>query len=631
MPRPLFPLLLLFLSPFASARGWRASAPTPAPTPPAGPPASSCGLCKDWQQSNTTTPHSGGGGLRHTADAYVTIVPSGAAGAFSWSCVSSRGPCPGRTKALNGTGVLSPADGTFSLAPNWPASGPATVAGLVNSTYSCRALWIPSWGVQWTAMDPVPAAATDLTVSAATFLGAGGALLAPAGVAVLAAPAGGPALVAVAVNGRTDAYPGVAPQLLLNASAAAYNGSVLVLAVPASGGAPAVLRVLALGGRVDHLRANAAGALAVAGDFGVAVLTGAAAGPAAVAWADALADVGAGACGPCCAGDGTFCRLDLGDDGVVAARLGAAAPGPAGGLLWAAWSPAGARLATRAAANAKTITATFVDAPRRRFGIAYFYNSNTGKEPMVMPRVEVFGYGGGAPALLFSLLDWSAAVYRSPGPCDGNVADGRILDVRLARDGTLLLAGRSDGGNTPFACGLRDPNRTTPFISYDAYTEAANMQAQAITNFIRADAGSGEAEVAQIQLVRAGARGNTLLTKAVHGDAGGYTYELQSAGFALENMANLTLNGAPLAPPCDATALLIASPTLIRKHWTHFVKAGAATGDAGGPVDVDVRGAAAALLLSSSADLVQANALPGSASNVNGSAVAYLVVLPTLG
>jgi hypothetical protein len=36
------------------------------------------------------------------------------------------------------------------------------------------------------------------------------------------------------------------------------------------------------------------------------------------------------------------------------------------------------------------------------------------------------------------LFDWDARVYRSPGPCDGNVADGRIEDLRIARDGALL-------------------------------------------------------------------------------------------------------------------------------------------------------------------------------------------------
>ena len=156
------------------------------------------------------------------------------------------------------------------------------------------------------------------------------------------------------------------------------------------------------------------------------------------------------------------------------------------------------------------------------------------------------------------------------------------------------------------------------------------MQSQAVTNLIRADASSGEALVGQIQLVRlTNSGGNTLITRAAHSDAAGNVYELQSAGFALPDMANLTINGLPLAAPCDATALLVASPGLLRRHWTHFTKQGA-PGDRGGPVDIDVREGVAAVLLSTSSDPVQVNPLPGTAANVNGTAVAYLVVMPTI-
>jgi hypothetical protein len=235
--------------------------------------------------------------------------------------------------------------------------------------------------------------------------------------------------------------------------------------------------------------------------------------------------------------------------------------------------------------------------------VTYFYNSNTGREPMVMPRVEYYGYASPSsaapPSFLFADFPWSAEVYRQPGPCDGNVADARIEDLRLARDGALLLAARSDGGDTPFACGLRDASRRIPFVAYDAFTDSANMQAQAITNFLRVDAGTGETAVGQIQVARLpSSRGNTLVTRAVHGDARGFSYQLQQAGFAIERMGNLTVNGLPLAPPCDATVLLIASPTLERRHWTHFVSADAASAaDSGGPVDVDVRGAVVAASL----------------------------------
>lgn len=80
--------------------------------------------------------------------------------------------------------------------------------------------------------------------------------------------------------------------------------------------------------------------------------------------------------------------------------------------------------------------------------------------------MDVYSYAapGASPVRDFRLFDWSATVYRSPGPCDGNVADGRIQAVRAGRDGTLLVAGRSDGGNSPFDCGMRDPQRVTDMV-----------------------------------------------------------------------------------------------------------------------------------------------------------------------
>jgi hypothetical protein len=136
--------------------------------------------------------------------------------------------------------------------------------------------------------------------------------------------------------------------------------------------------------------------------------------------------------------------------------------------------------------------------------------------------------GGSTFAPAFQSFPWSASVYRSPGPCDGDVADGRILALRAGRDGTLLYAGRSDGGDSPFQCGLRNPARTTPLAQIDGYTNTANMQAQAVTNFMRVDAGTGEVVVGQIQVARLPTSGgNTLLTVGAQSDQEGNVYLLQ--------------------------------------------------------------------------------------------------------
>ena len=96
-------------------------------------------------------------------------------------------------------------------------------------------------------------------------------------------------------------------------------------------------------------------------------------------------------------------------------------------------------------------------------------------------------------------------------------------------------------------------------------------------------------------------------------------------------MNNLTINGEPLNGPSDTTALLILNADLNkREHWTGFQAPGA-VGDHGDAVDIDVRGKTVAVIMTSSSECIQVNALPGTGPNSGGAPVGYLVVLPTLG
>lgn len=241
-----------------------------------------------------------------------------------------------------------------------------------------------------------PPSPLNINVSVATWLAppsppAGGASLVVTGIALLQAPPAGspgPSVFVVAGNGEPP-YPGITPQPLLNATADS-NGTLVLLSLDITaplGTAPTVTRVVKLGGRVDHVRANAGGDVAVAGSFGIAVLSGLAGpGPVSVVWSDALTDTEPGSCGVCCDANGpgaanTTCRVDIGDDGVVAASL--AATDAALGMLWAVYSPAGVRTLGEGR-QAAGITGVFVDAARRHVGMSFIYNSNTGREPMVM-------------------------------------------------------------------------------------------------------------------------------------------------------------------------------------------------------------------------------------------------------
>ena len=245
--------------------------------------------------------------------------------------------------------------------------------------------------------------------------------------------------------------------------------------------------------------------------------------------------------------------------------------------------------------------------------------------------MAAYSYATLPPALLYRAFPWDAHPYREPGPCDGNVADGRIETVRVGRDGSLLLAGRSDGGNSPFACGIRNVSRVVPFAAIDDYTNAANMQSEAITQFLRVDAVSGEVIRAQTQVVRlpSGSRGaNTLITMGAQSDENGALYLLQNAACCIPNMPNLTVNGQALNGWSDATVLHVLDSSMSRRFaWTHFSLAGSKGGSS--PVDIDVRGGLVAFAMQANSDNVLVNAVKGTGVDPTGAAVGYLVILPT--
>ncbi len=96
-------------------------------------------------------------------------------------------------------------------------------------------------------------------------------------------------------------------------------------------------------------------------------------------------------------------------------------------------------------------------------------------------------------------------------------------------------------------------------------------------------------------------------------------------------MANLTINGnIPLAANIDATVLHVLSPNFEdRLHWTHFVGTNSSGG--GSPIDIDVRGGAVALTMTTNAAMVTVNAIAGTSGTQNNTspAIGYLVVIPT--
>lgn len=601
--------------------------PAGVPSPSAGPAASMCNITGTWLQTSLTP-------KAHSADATIEIAFNGD-GSFGFTCKKGRGTCPGGEAALNGSLTLSSKDNSLVLTPS---GGAGVITGIINVTMPCLTGVQPSvmaltggalqGSVEWTRQATPTPPTLDLTVNVATFLGQGAAQFVASGVAILSENAGS-AVIAVAGNGQA-AFGGLTPSVLFGAAADA-NGTIVVFAYsPVSGLKPT--SVFKLGDRVDHIRANAKGNVAVAGSFGVAVLSGLASGSASVTWQDDMALIQPGTCGVCCSivnsNTNVTCTVDIGDDGVLIVDYRAQS---SEGWLWGLYSASGQPMAQHAVVGAD-LTAVAVDSINQQAMVSFFYDSETGKEPMVMPRVETFSYAD-ARRVVEAWVDfpWDAHVYRQPGPCNGNVADGRVMSLRMGRDGTMLLGGRSDGGDTPYFCGMRNSSRIAPITSIDGFTQGYNMGAQAITDFLRVDPLTGETIVGQLQLTRlpSNQKGNTLLTLASQSDDAGNVYLLQSAGCCIANMENLTVNGVQTAQNVDATALHILDASLSKRHhWTHFIAEGSSGG--GVPVDIDVRGGVVVVAMTTNAEMVTAQPLPGSGSNVGGEPVGYIVVLPTV-
>ena len=240
-------------------------------------------------------------------------------------------------------------------------------------------------------------------------------------------------------------------------------------------------------------------------------------------------------------------------------------------------------------------------------------------------------------AIAFRFLTFSCANrYRSPGPCDGNVADSRAERIMFVNDKTgVLLVGRSDGGNGVYQCQTRNVTQKTALVGYDGYTESYNMQAQAISYIGRLKPTTGQVIIGSYNLVRlqSSTRGNSLATVGAGADAAGNVYLAQTASCCIQNMANLTANGEPLQPTGDGAALQVVSKDFTtRKMWHHFTRPGSANHTSSRAVGIAVGNEMAVFVATTSQNMVLANQLHGSKAPGNDmpTTQGYLAVVHTL-
>lgn len=410
-------------------------------------------------------------------------------------------------------------------------------------------------------------ASTSLNLSAATYLGGPQADRAAA---VDRAP-DGTVLFAGTMPGYT---PAVAPTTLLNGTAGT------ILRFDRTG--RQLLSATRVGASVADMELGPDGAIALCGDFGVALLDPAASR---VQWSAA---VGAGR------------RCAAGNDGAVAVLVDGEV---------AAFDAAGAPLG-RWAVGAGTANDVAVDGRNKLVIVAGFVQVTS---TLQVPFIRAFGYDGA--------LRWRSYDFAAGTPNLGS-ADSRGERIAIGRDGKLYFAG-SINGSTGVSVFARDPKDTgrsaaDRTVVTDKYTNPYNTGSVKMLWLARFDPADGELELAQSLLTRrSDDKGNSIGAGAIAADADGTLYVAGAAAAFIASRDSVQVANMPLGTYSggDAYALELSPDFRQRRLWVAFTGPGGGSGGADG---IAVRDGAVALAATlNSGAFVTHNALqaaPGAAS-----------------
>ncbi|HEX2033563.1 MAG TPA: hypothetical protein VHS99_05210 [Chloroflexota bacterium] len=435
----------------------------------------------------------------------------------------------------------------------------------------------------------------DLPVALASYVGAGATSQAAA---LDVAPDG-----TVVIGGTLSRELGEAePQAGWPAPATLIGGGdgVVLRLAPTTSGATGggtatgytVASATRIGGSVEDLRINNGGAIAVCGDFGIAVLDHTASQ---VQWLDQ---------------PGAVRRCALGEDGTVAALVGVAVNvyTPSGTLL-ASWGVGG---------SAQNDVA--IDTSRGVVVATGFTNRRTSQGvPVQVAFLKGWSYHG---VPLWS--DYDFPVER----LGWLEADTRGIRVSMGRDGKLYFAAESAGGSSIFT---RQPHDIQGVLSddqlvrTDTYTSPAyGTLTNHVTWFGRYDPANGALEAGQFILARQhdSGRVNTIRPRAITADEQGRIYLAGVTSASIQDRDRRQVGGTAVGPYAGSEAFLLVVESDLRQRlvWTTFT--------APAPPGVDVthdstatavavrNGVAAVGATLSRGALLAHNALPGAAGGV---------------
>jgi len=283
-------------------------------------------------------------------------------------------------------------------------------------------------------------------------------------------------------------------------------------------------------------------AIAVAGDFGVAVLE---ADATTVAWS---AQPG-----------GAPSKVAAGSDGRVAVVHGGS---------MALYDAAGQLSADVSVGGSAVNDVVVHDASGLAIVTGFKQDDGPPCTQLQIPFIRAHAWDG---ALAWTAYDWNKDEVGAVDEC----ADSRGMALAIGGDGMLYYAGESHGGNTVHRRVPSDLSQMAEVVKSDMYNDPYNLNGAApITFYGRMDPATGALEVGQFLVTRlSDGKGNAVRPQAIAADAAGNVFVAGATACCIEQGTAKTVNGEPAMSEGyqgGGFVLVVASDFSQRLSWTTF-------------------------------------------------------------
>jgi hypothetical protein len=301
-----------------------------------------------------------------------------------------------------------------------------------------------------------------------------------------------------------------------------------------------------IGKRVDDMEMNVAGRIAVAGDFGVAVLNSTATQ---VLWYQ-----------PVDVDSSSAKRVAIAYDGTVAVLSGRKVTTfNAQGLQLGTW--------TISSNSGWYFNDVAIHSASKSVYATGFYNTYLpSKLPVQVAYLMAYDYTGGSK--------WKNWAY-SGAALTGNEADTRGYRLAIGRDGFLYFQGEAAGGNNIFRWDPRDLTKDLQKagvnVQFDAYNTTYNTKSNHITYYTRLNPADGTPVKGQYALSRlSSGSGNTIRHGNITADELGNVYVVGQTASSIAQRDVQRINGQTVGTYAGGEGyVIVVSPDFKqRKLWT---------------------------------------------------------------